>query len=125
MVLMLVFFFQTYWSIIGDDASKLVLQVLNENRDSSDLNFMYITLIPKLPRFINPKDFRPINLCNVIMKIIAQCIANIMKLILPRLISETQSVSVLGRLMTDNALIASQNFHYMKTENRGVRILWL
>ena len=46
-------------------------------------------------------------------------IANRLKLILPQIVDETQSAFVPGRLITDNALIAFECFHYMKKKYSG------
>jgi len=43
--------------------------------------------------------------------------ANRLKKILPDIIGETQCVFVPQRIMTDNAFIAFECFHYMKNKN--------
>lgn len=58
-------------------------------------------------------QFQPISLCNVVL-IITKTIANRLKLVLLYIICDTRSNFVLRRLITDNALIAFECFHYMK-----------
>lgn len=50
-------FFQKNWSIVGGDVTKVVLQILNENRDPKKFNYTYIKLIPKLAKCASPKDY--------------------------------------------------------------------
>jgi cytochrome c-type biogenesis protein CcmE len=52
------------------------------------------------------------------LKIITKTIANRLKTILPDVISPNQSAFIQGRLITDNTLIASEIFHYLKHTNR-------
>ncbi|XP_057426510.1 uncharacterized protein LOC130719933 [Lotus japonicus] len=96
-----------------------VLDVLNNGREVADMNETYICLIPKVSKPQTPKDLRPISLCNVLMKIVTKCIANRLKCILPDLVGETQSTFIPGRLITDNALIGMEVFHYMKKKKHG------
>lgn len=102
----MLFFYQKYWKIVGDDVSHIILEILNENRDLTYFNYTYITLVPKLPKSTSHNDFQPISLCNVIIKILTKCIANKLKGALPCLIGETQSIFVSGWLIDDNTLIA-------------------
>lgn len=83
------------------------------------MNKNFIILIPKCENPKYPKEFRPISLCNVVMKIISKTIANCVKQILPEIIVVEQSVFVNGRLIMDNARIAMECFHWLKKKSKG------
>ncbi|CAI8612525.1 unnamed protein product [Vicia faba] len=53
------------------------------------------------------------------MKAVTKSIANRLKTFLPGIISEKQSAFIWGRLITDNALIAMECFHWMKHKKNG------
>ncbi|XP_058733791.1 uncharacterized protein LOC131605427 [Vicia villosa] len=112
-------FYQKYWNIVGSDVSNLVLDILNANKSPALINSTQIVLIPKCKRPSGPKDFRPISLCNVVMKLVTKVIANRLKCILPEIVDEEQSAFVKGRLITDNVLVAMECFHWMKKKKKG------
>ncbi|MCH80381.1 hypothetical protein A2U01_0001148, partial [Trifolium medium] len=111
-------FYHTYWDIIGNDITKMALQVLNHEGNPEPFNTTHICLIPKITNPSQPSEFRPISLCNVTLKIITKTIANRIKTILPDIISPNQSAFVPGRLITDNSLIANEIFHYLSQTTR-------
>lgn len=69
-------FYQPRWHQVGEEGSKAVLACLNENIFDLALNYTYIALISKVS---SPKlafESRPINLYNVIYKIVTKVLAN-------------------------------------------------
>jgi hypothetical protein len=107
-------FYQAYWDIIGSDITQTALQILNNGGNPNSFNDTFICLIPKHNSPKIPADYRPIALCNVMLKIITKTIANRIKEILPDIISPQQSAFLPGRLISDNTLIAFETFHHLK-----------
>ena len=97
------FFFQKFWHVVGESVTNAVLDYFNSGVIDLAINHTDIVLIPKIKSPEKMSDFRPISLCNVIYKIISKVLAN---RILPSIITLTQSAFVLGRLITDNVLVA-------------------
>ncbi|KAF5480564.1 hypothetical protein F2P56_001303 [Juglans regia] len=112
-------FYHNHWDIVGVDVTRAVLEILNSNGDMSCINQTYIVLIPKVKKAQVVTDFRPISLCNVIYKIISKVLANKLKLILPQIISPTQSAFVPGRLILDNVIMAFEAMHSMSSKVKG------
>lgn len=97
---------------VGNSIQNIVLNVLNNAYDPTTLNHTHIALIPKIKNPESPVDFRPISLCNVSL-LITKIIANHLKIHLPAIINPCQSAFVPRRLITDNALLAFEVFHFM------------
>ena len=70
------FFYQNYWSLVGDDVSKTILSYLNSALIPHPLNHTFITQIPKIENPIAMSDYRLISLCNVLYKKISKVLAN-------------------------------------------------
>ena len=91
---------------MGDDVTSIVLNALNSGIVHESLNSTFISLIP-------------INLCNVIYKLISKMLVNRLKLVLPNIVSDSQSAFLSGRLITDNMLVAFETLHYLKRKTQG------
>ena len=59
-------FFQKFWSVLGDDFSRVCLRVLNGNASIRDFKSTNVVLIPKIKNPTSPKDFRLVSLCSVV-----------------------------------------------------------
>jgi hypothetical protein len=103
----------------GGDVTTAVLDYLNYGQMLGSVNFTHVVLIPKVKSPETMSQFRPISLCNVIYKIISKVLVNRMKKVLPRVISESQSAFVPGRMITDNVIIAFEAIHHLKNLRGG------
>ena len=82
-------FYKQFWGKIGWEVTEAVLLVLNTGTIPSNLNHTFITLIPKIQSPRKVFENRPISLSNVLYKLIVKVLANCLKPLLPKLISET------------------------------------
>ena len=84
-----------------------------------NFNDTHIVLIPKIKEPKHVSDYRPISLRNVAYTIASKAIANKLKKFLPSIISDTQSVFVHERLITNNVLVAFETMHHI-SRKKGV-----
>lgn len=119
-------FFQAYWSIVGKDVCTFCQKFFETGELPDNLNTTLVFLIPKVK---NPKkvaDLRPISLCNVLMRILSNVMANRVKPTLQYIIWDQQSAFIENRLLTDNALVAFEVNHYLQRKTqRAVEIAGL
>ena len=68
-------------------------------------NATFLSHIPKENRVDMPSKFRPISLCNVVLKIITKVMANRLKPLLLGLVSQEQFGFVKGRKILDGIIL--------------------
>jgi hypothetical protein len=74
--------------MLGEDLVKEVMHVVNSCMIPEGWNRTSIVLIPKVENSKKVSQFRPISLCNVVYKVISKMLANRLRVILPKTISE-------------------------------------
>jgi hypothetical protein len=111
-------FYKMFWDICGVAITQEVFQALNSGIIPDYWNNTTIVLIPKVDDPEN-KQYCPINLCNVIHKIISKMLAHRLKGILPDIISPMQSAFVPGKIIADNILVACESIHAIKNKRNG------
>ena len=118
-------FFKACWNIVKQD----ILQVVEDSRRHKTilkpLNSSFIALIHKQELAQTPDRFRPIDLCNVIYKIISKVVANRLKPLLPSLVSGEQSGYVEGRKILNNIIQAHEVVHSLTSKRKFGMIMQL
>lgn len=112
-------FYQRFWELYGKDIYLADCSWLCECCFPPNLNDTNIVLIPKCDDPKCMKDLRPISLYNVLYKIVSKVLANRIRRVISKCISEEQSAFVEGHSILDNALIAIEVVHYMKCKTKG------
>lgn len=67
-------------------------------------------------------DYRPIDLCNVIYKVIAKVICNKLKFVVPMLIGEIEEDFLQGKNLIDYTLISLKRFHKITKNQRRQKV---
>lgn len=109
-------FYIHHWSILKDSVCAAIRNFLDGGDMPELVNSTVLVLIPKVK---NPQEFsqdRSISLCNVLYKIASKVLALRLRPLLEQLIAEEQSAFVLGRLITDNVILAYGCVHYLRRE---------
>lgn len=65
-----IFFVQKYWHIISKEVYNIILNILNHDKNPTDLNQTFIPKFKDHPHSLS--QFRPISLCNVIFKLVTK-----------------------------------------------------
>ena len=85
----------------------------------ASLNATNIALIRKGTEQWTMKDWRPISLFNVLYKLLSNVLANKLKVVLHKCISDNQSAFVPRRSNLDNAMVPIKVVHYMRLKTNG------
>lgn len=80
----------------------------------SGLNEALICLIPKGDTPYSLNQFRPISLCNVLLKVVSKIPANRLKLLMSKLTNHFQSSFILGRSTTNNIVLVQEVLHSLR-----------
>lgn len=113
------YFYQDHWSLMAEEVCSAMLSVPKGEGLDPFLKFTYIVLIPKVKTSNFVSDFRPINLYNVLYKVITKVLANRLKKVLSFIISKNQSAFSPRKLLSDNVMVAYEMLHSMRSRQKG------
>lgn len=116
-------FFKEFWGILEADLMKVFSDFYQNGSFVKGLNSTFIVLIPKKEATVDMGDFRPISLVGGIYKIISKVLAKRLSLVLPSIISDSQSAFVSGRQIMDNIAVLNEAIDEAK-HNRIERIFF-
>ena len=90
-------FFHHCWSVVEKDIMDVFDFFHRHSMFERSLNASFLTLTPKKSNAVNIKDFHPISLVGSVYKLLSKVLANRLRAVLDKLISETQNSFVGGR----------------------------
>lgn len=111
-------FYHKYWEDIKDTILQEVQNFFEKGIFDKTMNHTNLCLIPKPKNPRHESDYRTIALCNVSYKIISKILVTRLKKHLANIISEEQAAFILGRVITDNVIIAHEITHALKVKKR-------
>lgn len=104
-------FFKHNWDIMGADMSEAVLKFFQKGFLLKEWNKTFIVLIPKIAKAKEPKEYKPISLCNVMYKILTKIMEKRIKPILPSLILDEQDGFMEGKQITIGIVLMHEVLH--------------
>ncbi|XP_050233376.1 uncharacterized protein LOC126681866 [Mercurialis annua] len=117
--LMIAYFFQRFWYIIGDLVTSSLQDFFINKKILRSVNHTLIALIPKIQHSQKVEDLRPISLCIPFYKIISKILSQRLQQVLPNIIGHHQNAFVKGRSISDYILIAHEVIHHLRSKRTG------
>lgn len=99
------------WPIVKEQVLLFFAHLHEHDAFCPTLNHTNIAFIPKTARPTKPKHFRPINLTNVIYRLLIKVLVNRVRPIIQKFVSLNQYAVLPKRSIHESALLAQEVFH--------------
>lgn len=110
-----VIFYKHLWTTVGNDVIIAVTSFFQLGSMPKEVNSSLIVLIPKISNPTSSHHFRPINLCNVVYKIVSKLLVAKLRPLLDKIISPAQLAFIPNRWIAENQVIVQEILHSFKT----------
>ena len=107
------------WDVVKIGIMGLFREFHERSRFVKSLNATFLVLVPKKGGAEDLKDFRPISLVGSLYKLLAKVLANRIKKVIGKVISESQNAFVEGRQILDVVLITNEVVDSRLKDNVG------
>ena len=94
--------------MVGQNVIDVVQDFFKKDTMLSEINNSLVVLIPEILNPTPVNHYRPIDLCNVIYKVISKIMVAKIRPLLDKIISPCQSTFVLGRWIGENQVIVKE-----------------
>ncbi|KAJ9553128.1 hypothetical protein OSB04_017173 [Centaurea solstitialis] len=111
-------FVKRFWGILKGVFMNAMRWFWEKESMGPGCNSFFLTLIPKVTNPSNIGDFRPISLIGVFYKVVAKVLAQRLKKVIGKVISESQSAFIKGRNILDVVLIANEVIDFVRNEKK-------
>lgn len=101
-------FVKEFWELIKVDFLRVVMEFHTNGKLVKGNDCSFVMLVPKKYNPMNVSDFRRVSLNGCIYRVISKVLANRLKHVISKVISEPQSVIVGGRRVLDGVCIANE-----------------
>jgi len=101
-------FIKEFWHVLQEDVMRFVSEFHRKGKLCRGINSTFIALIPKVDNPQKLNDFQPISLVECRYKILAKILANMLCVVVGKVVSETQTTFVKDRQILDGVLVANE-----------------
>lgn len=103
--------YQANWTVVGKSVCEFVQAAFRDGNFDRKVNETLLCIIPKTDHPERMNQFRPISLCNVVVKTITKIMVGRLQPFLAELVSPTQNVFIPGIGCHDNIIVVQEAIH--------------